>query len=293
MKKRILALILAVLMAVPFAVLASAAEAVPAEPKVTATKKVYMCGTKPQGTGDGSSAANGAKCTGWDPANTTGIHSLFMDGAVCIFETKGYMGGSGTVKANAPILFTSLDPADNVSNIAKTPEGEYDTSDTVPGQYGMFMIDNGGKLTIQSAIVFDDTVILNRRVGVPTFFVDNGGALVISNDTEIIVQNKEDHKTPVLEVAEGGYAYLHNIGFSEYKGAGTIVLDRALVTSGKVTSDTFKGFEGKIVAQDGSDPFKAPEKPPVQTGDMTWVVAALAVIATMGTAVTVYKKKAN
>ncbi len=306
--KRLLAILLVVLMAMPFALLASAADAPPAEPTVKAdAKKLYLTGAATNGTGDGSSPANGAKCTGWDPAKAEGdgkdeasIAYKIHEGAYCIIETKGYVGAAkAVIKAKAPVLFTALDPADGVSNIAKNPDGSYNVDSDSDGiaQVGMFMKDTNptdeekSTLFIQSAVIFENIVILNRKSAPGIYRVENGGSLVIK-DTCDFAFGSAGTENVKLVVDEGGYAYLHNVGFSSITGKGTIVLDKALVTAGKVTKATFEGFEGKIVAQDGTDPFTAPDLGPIPTGDMTWVVAAVASIAVMGTAVVVSKKRA-
>ncbi len=294
--KRLLAILLVVLMAMPFALLASAADAPPAEPVVDKTVPTYYLAFAGAANGDdsGKDAANPLPSEGWAEGGT--IYEASKNGAIFIIEQKGYAGAAlATIKPSKPVVFTSLDPADNVSNIAKKEDGSYD----VDSQIGMFLKDTASDATqtdkntiaFQGPVIFENTVIMNRKANAGIFKVQDGGSLVIKDTCDIIF-GVSGTEAPSLVVEEGGYAYLHNVGFSSYTGNGTIVLDRALVTAGKVTKDIFEGFEGKIVAQDGSDPFTAPDLGPIPTGDMTWVVAAVASIAVMGTAVVVAKKKA-
>ncbi len=306
--KRLLAILLVVLMAMPFALLASAA-AVPAEPTLEAgAKKIYIAHdgwqTYKDGDKSGKDATNPTASKGWTEGGN--LYTLAQGGAMFIIEQKGYVGSvKAVIKSDKPIMFTGLDPADNTSNVAKDGD-KYNTAGSGEGQFGMFMKDtkdtneaDGNSLFIQSAVIFDNTVLLHRTNDTASIYhVEAGGAIVIAKTTEILGQTYMDGEVekvrtaPALAVDEGGYAYLHNVGFSSYTGKGTIVLDKALVTAGKVTKATFEGFEGKIVAQDCSDPFAAPNPGPIPTGDMTWVVAAVASIAVMGTAVVVSKKRA-
>ncbi len=295
--KKLIALLLVTLMALPFAVVASAAAA-PAEPAVTATTKVYV-GWGGAGNKTGADAANFITTSGW--VTDGAFHNLVKDGGTVVVVGKSFAAATTDFSATtSPVVFTAKDG--DTDYTSKNPDGtiQYmDESGNNAGQLGMFMIADGSTMTFKSDVIFDNIVILNRLSAnavssgkaCGTFKVADGSKLVIKDSVQFAKMSGNVMYS--LDVEEGGYAYLHAAGFEDYTGKGTIVLDRALVTSGKVTKDTFKNFEGSIIAQDGSDPFTAPAPGPIPTGDMTWVVAAVASIAVMGCAVAVAKKRAN
>ncbi len=316
--KRLLALVLVTLMVVPFAVFASAAAA-PAEPTLTATTKLYMAydydetktaipnGSPAKIDNDGKTpatalTANAGKGNIWgngegvDPKDGA-VYKALKEGGTIVAVGKVTCGANGIIPATtSPILFTAKDGTTDYTS--RKPDGSINfMSETGgnAGQYGMFLMDTAKTITFQGDVIFDNIVILSRLgAGTDkhsgTIVVDSTGKLVIKDTVQFAKMMGDE--CAYLEVKEGGYAYLHAVGFQGYTGKGTIVLDKALVSSGKVTKATFEGFEGKIIAQDGTDPFAAPDPGPIPTGDMTWVVAAVASIAVMGTAVVVSKKRA-
>ncbi len=305
--KRLLAIVLVVLMAMPFALLASAADAPPAEPVVATGTPVVYIGHDSVAKQDGSAIDKMFSSKGW-AAGANGIYDKAVDGAIFVIGQKGYVGAAkAEIKPTKPVVFTALDPATGNSTIVKNPDGSYNTDAASPGQLGMFMKDTSSSgtdeinsLFIQGPVIFENTAILQRNATTGIYHVQEGGSLVIKETCDILF-GASGTETPKLVVDEGGYAYLHNIGFSSYTGKGTIVLDKDLVKTGKVTATTFADFEGKIVAQDGSDPFATGDtgdqgnqggNDNAGTGDMTWVAAAVASIAVMGCAVVVAKKRA-
>ncbi len=265
--KRFLSIILVVLMAMPFALLASAADAPPAEPTLEASaKKLYIAHegwqTYKDGDKTGNNATNPTATKGW--AEGGNIYTLAQGGAMFIIEQKGYVGAvKAVIKSDKPIMFTGLDPADNKSNVAMDGD-KYNTAATGEGQLGMFMKDtkstndaDGNSLFIQSAVIFDNTVLLHRSNNVASIYhVEAGGAIVITKTTAILGQTYMDGETektrvaPALAVDEGGYAYLHNVGFSSYTGKGTIVLGDEIADD--ISLSLFESFNGTVCREDGS-----------------------------------------
>ncbi len=302
--KRLLAILLVVLMAMPFALLASAADAPPAEPKVTATSKWYVSFSGKAEATAGATPDAPLKTSGWN--NGGNFETVTKDGGTCIVVGKAYYGNSSTYGATtSPVLFTAVEGTKDYTGTidSDTDADANGFKDGQGTQTGMFMVASKATMTIAGDVIFDDITILDRTnvygtesdVKCSTINVGATGKVVIGDNVKFAFsENDKEHAvmTTAATVEEGGYLYLHSAGFSSYAGKGTIVLDKALVTAGKVTKATFEGFEGKIVAQDGTDPFTAPDPGPIPTGDMTWVVAAVASIAVMGTAVVVSKKRA-
>ncbi len=220
---------------------------VPAEPVVGPDSQPrYYIGHESVAKGEGTSATDMTASSGWASGN---MYNKIKDGAVCVIEQKGYIGASVTLNFNKPVLFTALDPEDGISNIAyKEGTTEFNTSGEGSGQYGMFLVESTPvqktTVTIKSDIIFDNTVLLNRKAASVVWKVADGGSIVIAEDAHVL-STSGNAPIPSLDVQAGGYAYLHNIGFSSYTGDGTIIVDESLVS--KITADTFDGFEGKIL----------------------------------------------
>lgn len=307
--KRILALLLVALMAVPFGLLSAAADTIPAEPTVDANaKKVYIAYN---GKGDGSSADSTINSSGWSTGGK--LHTALNEGAIAIAVGKVYFGATATFsKTSAPVLFTAKDGTTDYTGTidSNTDANSNGIPDGQGTQTGMFLVGNSFTMSIGGEVIFRDITLLDRTksdeneaAGKPitaTYKVLSDAKLVIGENVTI-ASSKNDVEyskaTPILCVEEGGYAYLHSVGFSKYTGKGTIVLDRALVQSGAVTKATFEGFEGAIVAQDGSDPFAAPSQPSTpstpstpETGDMTFVAVAVMLVSVAGAVLTLRKR---
>ncbi len=235
---------------------------IPAEPTVDTSVPTYYIAyegwqTTKDGDKSGKDASNPLPSKGWGEGGI--IYEAAKDGAIFVIEQKGYAGAAfAEITPSKPVVFTSLDPADGVSNIAKNPDGTYNTSADGLGQFGMFMKDapNDGDaekstISFRGPVIFKDTVILNRKATTPIYQVENGGLLVIASTCDIIV-GADGVDTPCLFVEEGGYAYLHNAGFSYYMGDGVIVVDSALLDSGEVSLSQFEYFRGTIVDETGT-----------------------------------------
>ena len=313
MKKKFISIILAALMIVPFGMLSVSADTtVPAEPKVTVTNKYYIAY---DGTGDGSSADKpmSSKAT-VDENSAWGeqkIPALIKAGGTVVIVGKGHAGANITLATDTPICFTGVDG--ETSYISKNADGTFDTTNS-PGQKGMFMTD-AKTITFAGDVIFDNTVLLGRKATADTYSVAGTGKLVI-NDTVSIVAGTEGRPTPKLNVEEGGYAYLHAVGFSAYTGKGTLVIDEALKSQ---VESLLANYEGNVVyvkaeadttdssattdsaATDSTTTAGATTTAPTttvptdnpSTGDMTVVFAVLAALSVAACASVVIVKKAK
>jgi len=160
-------------------------------------------------------------------------------------------------------------------------------------------------LVFEGEVIFKDTVILNRTnkasadAGKLAPTISAKGKLVIDSTVKFASMLGEQKYT--LNVAEGGYAFLHALGFGKYTGKGTIIVGNEIAAN--VTADTFAGFEGVVAKADGT--VIMGEVPGgndqggdntqgggnADTSDMTWAVAVVAAIAVMACGVTVVAKK--
>ena len=305
MKKKFISIILAALMIVPFGMLSVSADTtVPAEPKVTVTNKYYIAY---DGTGDGSSADKpmSSKATADENSSAWGeqkIPALIKAGGTIVIVGKGHAGANITLATDTPICITGVDG--ETSYISKNADGTFDTTNS-PGQKGMFMTD-AKTITFAGDVIFDNTVLLGRKATADTYSVAGTGKLVI-NDTVSIIAGTEGRPTPILNVEEGGYAYLHAVGFSAYTGKGTLVIDEALKSE---VESLLTNYEGKVVyvkaeadndsttdssaTTDSTTTAGATTTAPTDnpsTGDMTVVFAALAAISVAACVSVVIVKK--
>ena len=307
MKRKLISLALAALMAVPFAVFANAADNAPAEPVLTSNTVVYNAnsasivyddGTKPSDKNDGLSWDK-AK-TGWGAFDGKGTMSVVKDGGTIVSIGRAYVGIDYTFpKATSPILITAVigdkDYRSNeIYNEDKTKNGS---------QRGTFIGDKNKTITFAGDYIFDDIDILVRGASF-TMSVADGANLVIADGVEfcnMAEANIDNYATnsvnPTLNVDKGGYAFLHQVGFSAYTGEGTLVIDEALksevepllanyagtvvyvkaeadTTDSTTTTDTTAS--GSTTAAEATT--TAPTDNPT-TGDMTVVFAALAALS--------------
>ena len=270
MKKHLIvitAVILLVLMAVPFAMVTSADVTLPAEPTVTNEKVVYI-GHGGKGAADGSSDANYLKTDGWDPVNyptsTPYMNDAIKNGGTIVVVGKGYVGAQCTIAASSsPVLFTakygSKDYTGTIDN-SKDANGN-GLPDGQGTQTGMFMIANQKTVTFMGDVIFEDITIIDRTngakaaAGTPkttTYSVGSTGKMVIGKNVIITGSHNDKENSlynPILNVEEGGYAFLHSIGFSKYTGKGIIVVGDEVKSS--VTAATFADFEGTVVDKNG------------------------------------------
>ena len=264
MKKKFLSLILAALMVMPFAVFANAAETitVPAEPTLTNTTAVgyyahpasivYDDGSKPTDSNDGKSWDK-AKST-WSGFGDVGVLSLVPSGGTIVSVARAYIGTAYTFqKATSPILITAVVGSEDyrsneIYNEDKSGNGS---------QRGTF-IGSNNIITFAGDYIFDDIDILVRGASF-TMSVADGANLVIADGVEfcnMAEANIDNYATnsvnPTLNVDKGGYAFLHQVGFSAYTGEGTIIIDKALVDGGKITADAFASFKGIVADETGA-----------------------------------------
>ncbi len=258
MKKKILSIALAALMALPLAIFASAATVtadssktveVPAEPKTVDTSVYYVSykatsGVEANDSNAGTSAD--APLATWQAALL-----LLSNGGKIVTPGKGYIGTSTTFPdLGAPVTITAFDPQKNTKYLG-TIETPNDSGSYSNGtQLGMFMIQAESTLTIEGEYIFDNIVLLQRSSKfLPIISVAAGGKLVITNTAEVTKMTNAIGNN-ILNVDRGGYAYLHAVGFEKYTGAGTIVMDKALYEN-SVTDEQFAEFYGTVVDENG------------------------------------------
>ena len=254
--KRILSVILAVLMLLPLGMITASADeltqiTVPAEPTATGTQKYYV-GWSGAGTKDGTSAENYATTSGWNEGGA--FANLVKEGGTVVIVKKCYVDTKSAVfpKTTNPIVFTGVDGDKNyigtVDNDDKSGQGT---------QTGMFMIIAGNTTTFMGDVIFDNTYLLDRTnkpnaAKTTTYSVAPGANMVVKDNCVITrsTNGKEDSvQDPKLDVQEGGFAFIHAAGFSEYTGKGTIILDSKIVAN--VTAESYANFAGVIADETG------------------------------------------
>ncbi len=266
--KKTMAIILVALMVVPFGIFATtpaSAADIPAEPTFVDTHKVvYLsslssgvvtcihCNDNAENKKDGSTDAN---CyTSITSARNTLIEA---NGGTFVIAGQARLGTAFTfTAATNPIVITG-----------KFGDRDYrldklDTDDTE--QRGSFNLYDTRLLTMEGAYIFENLDFLSYGTNTTTATMKINGKVVMADTVKVGCKYNYEGAAPQIEVSEGGYLYLHTSGFSAYTGTGTIVLDRALVTAGKVTADTFSSFiagGGKVVAQDGTAIFETNTQP--------------------------------
>ena len=315
MKKKVISIILAALMIVPFGMISVSADtAVPDEPKVTTTNKWYIGFG---GSGDGSSADN-YKTTDVGKGNVWGditdgtaeegngeIYDLVKAGGTVYIVKKGHIGTDAVFKAtDTPVCFTGE------GYLSTTEDGSADVSK----QLGMLLSD-GHKMTFEGDVILENTALLCRNSTPDTYSVAGTGKLVVKDSVQI-VHRDEGQSNAILNVEEGGYAYLHAVGFSAYTGKGTLVIDEALKSE---VESFLTNYEGTVVyakaeadttdssattdsaATDSTTTAGATTTAPTttvptdnpSTGDMTVVFAVLAALSVAACASVVIVKKAK
>ncbi len=265
----IVALTLLMLMVVPFAMVTSADVTLPAEPTVTNDKVVYI-GYGGKGNKTGADAANFLPTDGWDPVNypnTSGtypMHDAMKDGGTMVVAGKGYVGSSSTLAAtSSPVLFTAWDgTTDYTGTIDSANDSNSDgIMDGQGTQTGMFMIAQKKTVTFMGDVIFDKITLLdrtNKSSSTTTYSVGSTGKVVIGSEVTVAGSRNDkenSYHNPILNVEEGGYAFLHSIGFSNYTGKGVIVVGDEV--KGSVDADTFADFDGKVVDKNGKLLFSA------------------------------------
>ena len=268
---------------------------VPARPTLTSEKVIYQGFNNGADANDGLTKATAKKTYGKLASESgIGIVSLLDEGGKVVIISKSYIGEDGyTIPAfgGNTVLFTAKD-VDGTSCIGKDPN---DASGQ--GQWGYIMVINAGHAKVAGNIILREIGLLDRT---PTtkpqasgWEVLDGATLVVE-DTVVFAGINDGYAAPDLIVDEGGYAYLDTLGFLKYTGKGTIVVNNKLVD--KVTKDDFAGFEGTICDEDGnvlfaSAPAPVNPTPTPATGSMTVVIAAGAILASLGAIVALKKRE--
>ena len=243
--KKILAFILVALMVLPFGVMASAAA--PEEPVLTSNNLITVAAAKTNANYNYPDLAPDkvvGKANTWEQLFTGSLKS----GGTMVFIGKGFASEGATLEAtSSPVVFTAV--KDGVSYISLNEDGTYNHVDgkaAGAGQYGCLMLTGEKTMTFKGDVIFDDVAIFNRSNKPGTLRAE--GKLVVKNN--VIIATKVAGASHILEVAEGGVAFLHQIGFSKYTGKGTIVIGDEI--KDKITADVFADFGGELIYADGS-----------------------------------------
>ncbi len=275
--KRLLALFLAFLLALPGGLITAMADVelvsdavqtenrertkieLPDEPIPTGTNKVYVAHDKNE-TGEYKATVDGGAtpqvpyrtASGWLPLFTDG---LVKDGGTIVIVGKGYFGGDISIPATSqPILFTAVDGDTDYTSRDENGNIRYmSESGGNVGQYGMFMIADVRTLTFEGDVIFDNVVILCR---ISSSAIENertpavinvNKSLVVTNTAQFAEMTGGVNYT--LNINDGAYAYIHALGFEKYTGTGIIVVGDEI--KDLVTEADFEGFEGLVVDEQG------------------------------------------
>ena len=255
--KSIVAVILCIVMTFPFSTMASAKVTLPDVPTATSSNVVYVSyntSAKDGITISSSTSAGGASpsstykvasADAWKSLTTTG---LAKDGGTIVIVGKTYFNYDAEIAATTtPLVFTST--YDGTDYAPYNEDGSYNTNSTC-GQYGSIMITGGKTVTLKGDVIFDDVFLFNRT-NLGHGIINVEGKLAVNSNVGFA--NISDNSKTLLNVAEGAYAYIDALGFADYTGAGTIVIGDEIIDG--VTKDTFTGFEGKIINENGIELF--------------------------------------
>ncbi len=286
----IVAALLCVLMAVPFAMMTSVADTVevPAEPTYTGNTVIYVAhDTKSKFTNPLINPTEDGGDTEQNPYKTSvknGWKNLMegkaKDGGTIVIVGKGYIGANFAIpKTTAPIVFTSNYNGVDYATYTDENNTIYNDEDKAAGtegggQFGSILLGTKCTLTIRGDVILDNVYVFNRGEKVGTFSVE--GKLVVKSNVKFHGKSTVIHN---LNVAEGGYAYLHTLGFDAYTGTGTIVVGDEIKNT--VTKADFAGFEGKIVDKNGNALF-ANETTETTAGETTETTAGETTETTAG-----------
>ncbi len=198
----------------------------------------------PKGTYNGTATADGA------------FDVLGAAGGTIVITGKSFMGAAYVFETVAPVLITAIDPESGYDFRDYNVYADEAAENYGNGQQnGAFILKF--PLSIEGEIIIDDTYMLSRENST-SISVTAGSKLVIGDGVGFYDMSKKygaASVAPTLEVKEGGYAYLHAVGFSAYVGTGTIVLGDELLNNPEVTASTFDGFAGNIVDKNGNTVF--------------------------------------
>lgn len=235
-------------------------EAAPAEPVLTSSTICYIAHSTTSGLCTSSDSNDGqtpaASKYNWGKISGKGTMSVLGDGGTAIITGRGMLGVNYTFElTSSPVLITAVyGDADYRSH-----EIVNATNNGNGSQMGSFILgDSAVTVSFAGNYILDDVDIFTRnKTGGAILSVLSGASVVFGDGANITnMQASTNHTgnlSPTLNVEAGGYAYLHTVGFNNYTGAGTIVLDRALIEDGKVSESDFEGFTGRIIYPDGKD----------------------------------------
>ena len=267
MKKKLLAILLAALMVVPFTVISTmgvSAEGtadkvtLPAEPQPYRDITVYVSYKSTSGVQSSDSNAGTSADTLLGTFGSGVFPLIEIPGGVICIPGKGYVGSNYTFpKCGNPVTVTAFDPQLNKRYEGTLEVIAEDGTVSNGSQLGMFMIYQDRTLQIAGDYIFENIDIIERcedpNWGDKTskISVIDGGKLVIKDDVRIMKMSNANENV-ILNVDAGGYAYLHAVGFEKYTGDGVIVMTKALYDQVKVDTDAFIEFRGAVVDPDGT-----------------------------------------
>ena len=253
MNKRFFAILLAALMVLPFSVMANAAA--PAEPVLA---KTDVIGYNAHGS-TGVAQPSKSEYDGLSPEKSKpswgidydGILKVVQMGGTIVSTGKAFIGTGLAFDNLGPVVITAVDPKTNTDYRDYKLYADEEAKTGNGTQKGSFI--NKADITISGDLIFDKIYVLTRTDGQGEFHVVNGANLVIRDTVQFMDMNPDDAvKTPVLNLEKNGVAFLHAVGFSDYIGTGTIVLDKKLIDEGKITTDAFANFKGTVIDETGA-----------------------------------------
>ncbi len=306
MKKIIALLLCAVLFLALVPVIAIPAMAdekitVPARPTLTSDAKTYIAfgatnGTAPKDVAEFGAASDALTTGGTIVVTGKGFYSFkYIDSNTGEAPRNTVDGTNGT------ILVTAKDGDTNYINT------EVDASETgiILGNnnFAEANWDKTDYLLLKGSVIIDNVAFFNRGHKNTNEPMDNpnsvralaGSTVVIGSGVQFTSRKAAggvelNLPNTALDTEEGAVVFIDALGFSKYTGKGTLVIAKDLVD--KVTADTFAGFEGKVVDVDGNALFAAaPQNPTPATGSMTVVIAAGAILASLGAVVALRKRE--
>ncbi len=246
--KKILAFILVALMAVPFGIMASAAA--PVEPVLSSDKAFTVAAASTNANPNFPDLVPdkyGTKAKFWQDF----FAGSLKNGGKFIIAGKGHLAEDAVLaKTASPVVFTAIGKDGTTNYASFNEDGTYNTVDgkgnAGGGQYGSLMLKGGVTLTFGGDVIFDNVVIFNRD-NKPAHLKAQG-KIVIKDNVQFAEKTAGQGYT--LDVAEGGAAFLHALGFIKYTGKGTIVIGDEI--KDKITAEAFADFGGELIYADGS-----------------------------------------
>ena len=235
-------------------------EAAPAEPQLTSDTICYVAHSTTSGLCTSTDNNDGQTDTtskyNWGKLSGKGTMSVLKDGGTAIITGRGMFGVNYTFEyTTTPVLITAV----YGDRDYRSHEIVNATGDGNGSQRGTFILgDSAVTVTFTGNYILDNVDIFTRnKTGGATIAVASNASVVFGDGVRITDMTASSLHTgsmrPTLNVEAGGYAYLHTAGFGAYTGAGTIVVDEALVSGGVVTADDFASFKGRVIYPSGKD----------------------------------------